>query len=87
MKILGRKTKKCPRCKNVCLLSQVECDECGLAFAKLDMATNKEGKRRLFRGQKEQVVYVKKYPKDVKKWKMILITLFLGLFGGHYFYV
>lgn len=87
MKIRGRKTKKCPRCGNECLLSQVECDECGLLFARVELATNKDGKKRLRRGQKEQVIYVKKYPSDVKKWKMILMTVFLGLFGAHYFYV
>lgn len=87
MKIRGRKTKKCPRCGNECLLSQVECDECGLLFARVEIATNKDGKKRLRRGQKEQVIYVKKYPSDVKKWKMILLTVFLGLFGAHYFYV
>ena len=87
MKIRGRKSKKCPRCGNECLLSQVQCDECGLYFAKVEMATNKEAKKRLMRGQKEQVLYIKKYPNDVKKWKMILLTVFLGLFGAHYFYV
>lgn len=87
MKIKGRKSKKCPRCGNECLLSQVKCDECGLLFEKVEKATNKEGKRRLYRRQKEQVIYVKKYPSDVKKWKMILITIFFGLFGAHYFYI
>ena len=87
MSIKGRKTKKCPRCGNECLLSQVRCDECDLLFSKVEEATNREGKKRLLRGQKEQVIFVKQYPKDVKKWKLILITIFLGLFGGHYLYV
>ena len=69
------------------MLSQVKCEECGLLFARLEQATNKEGKKRLLRGQKDQVIYVKKYPVDVKKWKMILISIFGGLFGVHYFYV
>ena len=87
MKLRGRKTKKCPRCGNECLISQAKCDDCGLLFARLDEATNKAGKVRLARHQKEQVIYVKKCPQDVKKWKLILMTIFLGLFGGHYFYV
>ena len=87
MNIRGRKSKKCPRCGNDCLLSQVRCEECGLLFKKVEDATNKEGKRRLLRGEKEKVIYVKKCPKDVKKWKLILISIFGGLFGVHYFYV
>lgn len=86
MKIKGRQTKKCPRCGNICLLSQAQCDDCGLYFARVEEATNKEGKRRLARGQKEQVIYVNKC-KDVKRWKLILFSVFLGLFGAHYFYV
>ena len=87
MKLRGRKTKKCPRCGNKCLISQAKCDECGLLFARLDDATNKAGKIRLARKQKEYVIYVSKCPKDIKKWKLILIVTFLGLFGGHYFYI
>lgn len=87
MKLNGRKNKKCPRCGNICLISQVKCDDCGLLFARVEQATNKAGKVRLARHQKEQVIYLKKCPYDVKKWKLILMTIFLGLFGGHYFYV
>ena len=87
MSIRGRKTKKCPRCGNECLLSQAKCDECGLLFARVEEATNKAGKIRLARHQKEMVLYVRRCPNDVKKWKLIIITIFLGLFGGHYFYV
>lgn len=87
MQLKGRVNKKCPRCGNECLLTQVECDECGLVFSKIEKATNKEGKRRLLRGEKDLVIYVKKCPIDVKKWKLILITIFAGLFGAHYFYV
>jgi len=87
MRIRGRKTKKCPRCGNLCLLSQVKCDDCGLLFSKMDEATNKDGKIRLKNHEKDLVIYSKKCPHDVKRWKLILITIFLGLFGVHYFYV
>ena len=87
MNIRGRKTKKCPRCGNVCLLSQPKCDDCGLVFSRLDEATNKDAKIRLKNKEKDLVIYVKKYPEDVKKWKMILLVSFAGLFGSHYFYV
>ncbi len=87
MGMMGRKTKRCPRCKNICLLSQVKCEECGILFARIDKATNFAGKKRLRMGEKEQVVFVGKCPEDIKKWKLIVITVFAGLFGAHYFYV
>ncbi len=87
MQLKGRKSKRCPRCNNICLISQVKCDECDLLFARIDKATNAAGKHRLKCKEKDQVVYVKKCPQDVKKWKLITITVCTGLFGGHYFYV
>lgn len=87
MRFNGRKTKKCPRCGNKCLISQAKCDDCGLLFARLDDATNKAGRIRLARKQKEYVINVTKCPKDIKKWKLILMVTLLGLCGGHYFYV
>lgn len=75
-------TKKCPRCKNVCLNSQKQCDECGLVFARLKEATNAEAKRQFFQ-KKKSIVMVKEFPKDVVRWKLILVCFFLGFFGVH----
>lgn len=82
----GRQTKVCPRCKNKCLISDVRCDDCGLVFARLDDATNKMAKKRFKAKEKEQIVYVKK-AKDVKRWKLIILTILFGLAGAQYYYV
>lgn len=79
-------TKKCPRCSNVCLNSQKKCDECGLVFERLSKATNSEAKKQFFCKDKS-IVMVKDFPSDVVRWKMILLCLFLGLFGAHNLYV
>ena len=38
-------------------------------------------------GQKDQVLMRKGCPSDVKKWKLLLIAIFLGFAGGHHYYV
>ena len=87
MAILGRDTKKCPRCEAKCLQSQLRCPECGLIFSRMENATNAAAVQRFKERDKEAVLYVKQVPKDKKKWKLILYTVLLGLFGGGYFYV
>ena len=87
MSMLGRDTKKCPRCEAKCLLSQLRCPECGLVFSRMENATNKAGWQRLKNKEKDAVLYVNQVPPDLKKWKLILFTVLFGLFGGGYFYV
>ncbi len=87
MAILGRDTKKCPRCEAKCLVNQLRCPECGLIFSRVEEATNAAAVERLKNKEKESVLYVKKVPKDLKKWKLVLFTVLLGLVGGGYFYV
>ena len=38
-------------------------------------------------GRKDDVLLRVGYPADVKKWVLILITVFFGFFGMHYYYV
>ncbi len=38
-------------------------------------------------GKKDKVVYVREFPSDLKRWKVLLIAIFGGLFGAHQFYV
>lgn len=79
--------KKCPRCEEKHLEQAVACSYCGLVFSRMELATNAAAKKIIKLGKKDKVVYVKKVPKDLKKWKLVLLTIFTGLFGGHYFYV
>lgn len=81
------RTKTCPRCNSKNSLNAYKCDCCGLIFERLNDATNSAGKKMIISGHKNKVVYVKKVPKDIKKWKLILITIFGGMFGAHCFYV
>lgn len=87
MKIRKPKTHKiCPRCGNKCLLKQERCEECGLLFSRLQYASNKAAKRRLAHFDSDFVIYTNQYPSDVSWLKLILLTFFTGLVGGHYYY-
>ena len=79
--------KRCPRCDTKCLIHQPKCEACGLIFSRLSYATNREAKKAIKNHKKNFVVYDKTLPKDVNKWKLFFMCLFLGMFGGHDFYV
>lgn len=89
MKIERKKKpfKHCPRCDKKMLITATKCDECGLIFSRLDYATNKAAKEKLKRGDRDYILQVTTIPKDVSYLKLLLYTLFLGLMGGHYYYV
>ena len=38
-------------------------------------------------GKKNKVVYTTEMPSDLKRYKVLLMCIFWGLFGGHCFYV
>lgn len=77
----------CPRCGIKSLSSSESCPECGLVFSRLDIATNKDAKRKIKRRDKDFIINTSKLPSDVNRVKLILLTIFTGLFGGHCFYV
>ncbi|MBO5884421.1 MAG: hypothetical protein J6Q51_01350 [Clostridia bacterium] len=79
-------SKKCPRCGQKNLEQSSRCSDCGLVFERLLVATNKAAKEISKQGKKDKVVYVTKVPSDLKKWKLILLVIFTGMFGGQYFY-
>ncbi len=82
-----RSTKKCPRCGEKCFAHQPRCDYCGLIFDRLKNVSNKAGKKAVLKGEKEKVVYLSEFPSDLKRWKVLLLCGFLGMFGAHNFYV
>jgi len=65
----------------------VTCPNCQLNFQKFENATNLEAKEALKSGEKERVLIRTGFPKDVSKIKLLLITIFLGFTGAHYYYV
>ena len=79
--------KRCPRCGMKQPQMVVTCPKCRLNFTKFDAATNYEAKQALRVGEKEQVIFRTGFPVDVKKWKLLLFTIFLGFTGAHYYYV
>ncbi len=80
------KNKRCPRCNFKVEKEANVCPKCRLNYVKLNSATNEEARKALATGDKERVVYRKGCPSDIKKWKLLLITIFLGFFGAHHFY-
>ncbi len=79
--------KKCPRCGNRCLAAQTKCEECDLLFSRMEFASNRAAKKQLRRFDRDYIIYTNDLPKDVNWWKLLILCLFTGLFGGHYYYV
>ena len=78
--------KRCPRCDNKCLQTAQKCDECGLLFSRLDYAANTAAKNLIKKGDRDYILYTSILPKDLSYTKLLLYTLFLGLFGAQYYY-
>ncbi len=81
------KNKRCPRCELKVPKEFVICPKCQLNFDKFSMATNSEAKEALAEGDNARVLMRKGCPADMKKWKLLLMTIFLGFTGAHLYYV
>ena len=79
--------KLCPRCGLKVIESADECPDCHLNFARLALATNADAKRKIKRHDREFILHTHELPSDVSYVKLLLLTIFTGLFGGHCFYV
>ncbi len=81
------KYKRCPRC-NTKVPSEVNiCPGCSLNYIKFNQATNKQAKIALKSGQTDKVLLRRGLPNDVNKTTLLLLTIFLGFTGAHYYYV
>lgn len=81
------KNKRCPRCNTKMPVQIVSCPSCGLNFQKFDSATNLEAKEAIKTGETDRVLMRKGRPSDVSFIKLLLITIFFGFTGAHYYYV
>ena len=81
------RNKHCPRCKQKMPVEIVICPNCQLNFQKFESATNEEAKQAIREGEKDNVLLRENRPSDVSFIKLLLITIFCGFFGGHYYYV
>ena len=79
--------KKCPRCGLKMYEGAQECSDCGLIFSRLEIATNKEAKAKKLRNDRDFIINTSKLPSDVSFLKLLLLSIFLGPFGAHCFYV
>ncbi len=79
--------KRCPRCNFKVPKEMAVCPRCQLNYQKFEHATNTEGKFALLNNEKERVLLRKGCPSDVNRVKLLLLTLFFGFIGAHYYYV
>ena len=79
--------KRCPRCDSKLPIELIVCPECKLNFQKFESATNKEAKQALKEGEKDRVLMRNGRPSDVSFVKLLILTIFLGFMGAHYYYV
>lgn len=79
--------KVCPRCGLKSLSIQETCPDCGLVFARLEIATNKDAKKLIRRRETDYIIKTSTLPKDVNYYKLLMWVLFTGIFGGHCFRV
>lgn len=79
--------KRCPRCgTKMSALSRV-CTGCDLNFEKFESATNWSAKNAMRAGEADRVLMRTGCPTDVKRWKLLLMAIFLGFMGGHHYYI
>ncbi len=81
------RTKICPRCGLKVYEGIETCPDCGLVFSRLEIATNKEAKRKKMRGDRDFIINTTQIPSDVSYIKLLLLCIFLGPVGAHNFYV
>lgn len=78
---------RCPKCYGrINKLSNV-CTKCGFKANNLSKASNKKAKELKRQGDGDLCIETEVLPSDVSKRKLLLLSIFLGLFGAHYFYV
>ena len=69
------------------LNDRATCPGCQLNFSKFNAATNAEAKAAMRNGEKDNILLRTGCPGDVSRIKLLLITIFLGFCGAHYYYV
>lgn len=77
----------CPKCYGKVNKYTNRCDFCGFDLKTMQGATNSEAKKALRGIYKDDVLYTNVIPQDVSKKKLLLFSIFLGLFGVHNFYI
>ena len=76
----------CPKCYGKIDKVSNRCKSCGFNMRELNGATHKDVKRAKKEGFCDDVLYTTTLPVDISKKKLLLLCIFLGLFGGHSYY-
>lgn len=79
--------KKCPRCKEKCLVHEKACHECGLIFERLNYTSNKSAKKLILKGKFKDTIKTADWPYDAKKSTAMWLSGLLGFTGAHNFYL
>lgn len=77
----------CPKCYGGMNRKMGLCMHCGFRYKDLEGATNSQVRIARQEGKKEDIIFTDRLPEDVKKKKLLLFSIFLGLWGGHNYYV
>ena len=77
----------CPKCYAKIKKDKKRCDNCGFNLNELNGASNKQAKKAMKSIYRDDVLFTSQLPEDVSKKKLLLFSIFLGLFGAHHFYV
>ena len=81
---------RCPNCDRKIKTNQSRCEICGLKVIDIENASYPDAVVVLNKGnlyEKESIFYSFKIPAEINRKKLILLTIFLGIFGAHDLYV
>jgi len=77
---------RCPNCGARIRKGDNMCFRCGTKLSQIENASHQAVKKARAEFQPEKVVLSTVWPKDLSYRNTLLMCIFLGLFGGHYFY-
>lgn len=77
----------CPKCYGGMKKKDGICLHCGFKLSEFDGATNEKVKIARKSGKKEDILYTSSLPIDITKKRLVLYCIFLGIIGGHNYYV
>ena len=77
---------KCPVCGSKMVGGQL-CKYCGVTDIEVTTASNKRVKECRKTGNTDLICFTNILPSDVSRLKLILFTIFLGIFGVNHYYV
>lgn len=76
----------CPKCYGSMKKKEGVCIHCGFKLSEFNGATNEKAREAFRNGKREDVLYTNNLPIDVSKKSLLLLSIFLGVFGAHNYY-